>query len=157
MPKIAPFLWFDSEALEAAEFYCAIFPQSKIVQVTRYGDGTPKPKGSVMTVAFELDGQPVVALNGGPAHTFSYGVSLLVECADQAEIDYYWEKLSAGGKEIACGWLSDRYGLPWQVVPADFGRFYETAHPEKANAAMQAMMGMVKIDLAAMQKAWDEA
>jgi len=157
MPAITPFLWFDTNALEAAEFYATVFPDSKIGQVTYYGDNAPMPKGHVMTVAFELDGKPFFALNGGPAHTFSYGISLVVECAGQAEIDYYWEKLSAGGKEIACGWLSDKYGVPWQIVPAGFGRFFASDHPAKANAAMQAMMTMVKFDLAALQKAWDEA
>ncbi|GAA0548229.1 putative 3-demethylubiquinone-9 3-methyltransferase (glyoxalase superfamily) [Rhizomicrobium palustre] len=157
MPKITPFLWFDTEAEEAARYYTAIFPNSKITEITHYGEGGPRPKGMVMTVVFELDGKPFVALNGGPQYSFTNAVSLLVDCADQKEIDYYWEKLTAGGKEIACGWLSDKYGLPWQIAPKDFGRFFPKDNPAKANAAMQAMMGMVKIDLAAMQKAFDEA
>lgn len=157
MPNITPFLWFDSEAEEAVKFYTSIFPNSKITQVTHYLEGAPKPKGSVMTVVFELDGKPFVALNGGPAHSFSYGISLTVDCADQKEVDYYWEKLSAGGKEIACGWLTDKYGVPWQITPTIIGKLFSDETPKKAQAAFQVMMTMVKLDIAALEKAWNEA
>lgn len=157
MPAITPFLWFDTEALEAAEYYTGIFPNSKITQVTHYSDVGPRPAGMVMTVAFELDGKPFLALNGGPEHRFNYALSLLVECADQKEIDYYWEKLSQGGKEIACGWLTDKYGLPWQIAPKDFGRFYADENPQKAKAVMTAMMTMIKFDIVALEKAHAEA
>jgi predicted 3-demethylubiquinone-9 3-methyltransferase (glyoxalase superfamily) len=147
MGAITPFLWFDTEAEEAAKFYVSVFPNSKITGVSHYGSNMPKPKGSVMTAEFELDGKPFVALNGGPEPKFNHAVSFVVACKDQAEIDRYWEKLTAGGKEVACGWLTDRYGLSWQIVPENIGEFAHSA------AAMQAMMGMVKIDIATLSKA----
>jgi predicted 3-demethylubiquinone-9 3-methyltransferase (glyoxalase superfamily) len=150
MGQITPFLWFDTEAEEAAKFYVSVFPNSKITGVTHYPPGVPPhaPRdGQVMTVEFELDGNAFVALNGGPEPKFNHAVSFVVACKDQAELDRYWEKLTAGGKEVACGWLTDRYGLSWQVVPEDIGKL---AH---SKAAMQAMMGMVKIDIAALRKA----
>jgi predicted 3-demethylubiquinone-9 3-methyltransferase (glyoxalase superfamily) len=154
MSKITPFLWYDKEAEEAAAHYVAIFPNSKILQVTHYGEGMPQPKGSVMTVAFELDGQPFVALNGGSNHPFTHAVSFVVNCETQAELDSYWDKLSAGGKEVACGWLTDKYGLSWQITPANIAKFLDSRQPAKVQAYMQAMMGMVKLDIAALEKAW---
>ena len=118
MPKIIPNLWFDTQALEAAEFYVSVFPRSRITDLSYYGEAGPGPAGTVLTVDFELDGQPVTAINGGPRFTFDEAISLLVECADQDEIDHYWERLTDGGEESMCGWLKDRYGLSWQVVPA---------------------------------------
>jgi predicted 3-demethylubiquinone-9 3-methyltransferase (glyoxalase superfamily) len=158
MPRINPMLWFDTQALEAAEFYCSIFPNSKITTVTHYPEGAPGPLGSVMTVAFLLDGQEFVGLNGGPHFSFSEAVSLVVNCADQAEIDYYWEKLpSGGGEEGPCGWLKDRYGLSWQVVPADWDDVLTGPDRERAARAMQAVMGMKKLDVAAILAAADGA
>jgi len=156
MPRITPMLWFDSQALEAAEFYCSIFPNSKITTVTHYPEGAPGPLGSVMTVAFLLDGQEFVGLNGGPQFSFTEAVSLVVNCADQAEIDYYWEKLpSDGGEEGPCGWLKDRYGLSWQVTPADWEDVLAGPDRERAARAMQAVMGMKKLDVAAIRAAAD--
>jgi predicted 3-demethylubiquinone-9 3-methyltransferase (glyoxalase superfamily) len=154
MPALTPFLWFDTEAEAAAAFYVSVFPNSKITGITRYGPNmpphAPRPEGSAMTVEFELDGKPFVALNGGPEPKFNHAVSFVVACKDQAELDAYWAKLTAGGQEIACGWLTDRYGLSWQIVPEDIGRI------ARSQAAMQAMMGMVKLDIAALRKALEE-
>ena len=124
MPSITPNLWFDTEAEEAAEFYCSIFPNSKITAVTHYTEGSPREAGMVLTVSFVLDGQEFTAINGGPEFTFTEAISLAVNCADQAEVDYYWEKLGAGGEEGQCGWLKDRYGLSWQVVPSGWEELY---------------------------------
>jgi predicted 3-demethylubiquinone-9 3-methyltransferase (glyoxalase superfamily) len=150
MPRITPNLWFDTEAEEAAEFYCAIFPNSKVTAVTRYTEGSPGPVGSVMTVTFVLDGQEYTGINGGPQFSFSEAVSLLVNCADQAEVDYYWDKLTAGGEESVCGWLKDRYGLSWQIVPEGWEHLMTGPDQEKAARAMQAVLGMKKLDLAAI-------
>jgi predicted 3-demethylubiquinone-9 3-methyltransferase (glyoxalase superfamily) len=147
MSAITPFLWFDTEAEAAANFYVSVFPNSRIVSVSRYGPAMPKPESSVMTVEFDLDGKRFVALNGGPEPKFNHAVSFAVGCKDQAELDHYWAALTAGGKEIACGWLTDRYGLAWQIVPEDIGWI------AKSQAAMQAMMGMVKLDIAALRRA----
>ncbi len=147
MPSITPFLWFDTEAEAAAHFYVSIFPNSRIIAVTHYGPAMPKPEGSVMTVEFELDGQQFVALNAGPEPKFNHAVSFSVACKDQAELDRYWAALTAGGAEVACGWLTDRYGLAWQIVPDDVGEL------TKSNAAMHAMMGMIKLDIAVMRQA----
>jgi len=157
MSKITPFLWYDREAEEAANYYVSIFPNSKILQVTHYGEAMPLPKGTAMTVVFELAGQKFVALNGGPGHPFTHAVSFDVSCESQAELDSYWEKLSAGGKEVACGWLTDKYGLSWQITPSNIGKLLSDATPAKAQAYMQAMMGMVKLDIAALEKAYNEA
>jgi predicted 3-demethylubiquinone-9 3-methyltransferase (glyoxalase superfamily) len=155
MPRITPFLWFDTEAEEAAEYYCSIFPNSKVTAVSHYPDAGPRPAGMVMTVSFVLDGQEFMALNGGPEFTFTEAISLLINCADQDEVDYYWEKLTDGGQEVDCGWLKDRYGLAWQVVPAGFLELVTSSDPARAQRAMQAMLGMKKLDLPALQAAAD--
>lgn len=157
MPNITPFLWFDTEAEEAANFYVSIFPNSKINAVHRYGDAGPRPKGNVMTVDFELDGKKFVALNGGPEYKFSGAVSFVVDCKTQDEIDHYWEKLTAGGQEIQCGWLNDKYGLTWQIVPSNVVELLAGKNSKKSTAAMQAMFGMKKLDIATLQKAYDAA
>ena len=122
MPKITPNLWFDHQGQEAAEFYVSVFPNSEITDITYYGEAGPGPAGTVLTVEFVLDGQPFIAINGGPMFTFDEAVSFLIECADQDEVDYYWDKLVEGGEESQCGWLKDRFGLSWQVVPGRHGR-----------------------------------
>ncbi len=156
MPRITPFLWFDDQAEEAAEFYVSLFPGSRVLQVARYGEGGPGPAGSAMTVHFELDGQPFVALNGGPAHYgFDESVSFLIDCATQDEVDRYWVALTDGGEEIACGWLKDRYGLRWQVVPSGLPAILGDPDPERAGRAMAAMMAMKKLDIGAMKDAAD--
>jgi predicted 3-demethylubiquinone-9 3-methyltransferase (glyoxalase superfamily) len=155
MPRITPNLWFDTQGEEAAEYYCSIFPNSKVTNVTYYGDAGPGPEGSVLTVDFVLDGQEFTAINGGPAFTFNEAMSLLINCADQEEVDYYWSKLTAGGEESQCGWLKDRYGVSWQVCPV--GMLEILNHPDRARSqrAMQAMFGMKKLDMAALQAAAD--
>lgn len=155
MDGITPFLWFDNQAEEAAEFYTSIFKNSKIKQVTRYPEGTPGPAGSVMVVSFELNGQEFTALNGGPMFQFTEAISLVVKCEDQKEIDYYWEKLTEGGKEVQCGWLKDKFGLSWQIVPASMGKLMSS--PEKSARVMAEVMKMVKLDLATMEKAAEAA
>jgi predicted 3-demethylubiquinone-9 3-methyltransferase (glyoxalase superfamily) len=155
VPAIVPNLWFDTQALEAAEFYCGIFPNSSVNDVTRYTEAGPGEPGSVLTVDFTLDGQRFTAINGGPQFPFTEAVSLLVDCADQDEIDHYWEALGAGGEEVQCGWLKDRYGLSWQVCPADLGGLLHDPDPQRAARATQAMLGMVKLDLAAIRAAAD--
>jgi predicted 3-demethylubiquinone-9 3-methyltransferase (glyoxalase superfamily) len=157
MPKIVPNLWFDTQALEAAEFYCSIFPNSKITNVTYYGDAGPGPAGTVLTVDFVLDGHEYTAINGGPQFHFDEAISLLINCADQDEVDYYWEKLTDGGEESQCGWLKDRYGLSWQVCPVGMLDILNDPDPERAQRAMKAMFGMRKLDLAALQAAADGA
>ena len=153
MPRIVPNLWFDTEALEAAEHYVSIFPNSRIVAVSHYGASTPDRAGTVLTVDFELDGTPVTGINGGPQFTFDEAVSLLVECEDQAEVDFYWERLGEGGEEGPCGWLKDRYGLSWQVCPKGFVEIVNGPDEAAKERAMQAMFGMKKLDLAALQAA----
>ena len=155
MPTITPNLWFDTQALEAAELYCSVFPNSRIVNVTHYTDAGPKPAGEVLTVEFELDGQRFVAINGGPEFTFDEAVSLEIRCADQAEVDHYWTSLSAGGEESQCGWLKDRYGLSWQVVPETLVAFIDDADPARTTRVMQAMFQMKKLDVAALLAAAD--
>ena len=147
MKGITPFLWYDHQAEEAAKFYCSIFPNSKIVQTSRYGDTGPGPKGSVMVVRFELWGQPFLALNGGPTFKLSEAVSFTVECEDQKEVDLYWEKLSQGGEKSQCGWLKDKFGLSWQIVPALLPDLLK--HPK----AVQAMLQMKKLDIAELERA----
>ena len=150
--KIKPFLWFDTEAEEAAKFYTSVFRNSKMGPVTRYPEGGPRPAGMVMTAEFELEGLSFVALNGGPEFQFTEAVSFAVGCEDQKEIDYYWEKLIAGGgKPVQCGWLKDRFGLAWQIVPKDWDTYY--AEPKRAARVMQAMMKMVKLDIAKLKRA----
>jgi predicted 3-demethylubiquinone-9 3-methyltransferase (glyoxalase superfamily) len=153
--KISPFLWFDNQAEQAAKFYVSVFPNSKIVGVSRYGDGGPGPKGTVMTVTFELHGQRFIALNGGPQFTFTEAISFSVDCKTQEEVDRYWEKLSDGGEEGPCGWLKDRYGLSWQINPTVLGQMLSDPDPEKAKRAMEAMLKMKKIDIAALERAYN--
>ena len=155
MQKITPFLWFDKEAEEAMHFYVSIFKNSKVKGVTHYGEAGPGPAGTVMTASFELDGQEIVALNGGPLFKFTEAISFVVNCETQAEIDEFWEKLSAGGKTVQCGWLKDKYGLSWQIVPTALPRMLQDKDPEKRQRVFAAMMQMVKIDIAALQRAYD--
>jgi len=154
--RITPFLWFDDRAEEAARFYVSIFPNSKIRSTARYDEGTAKaaqrPAGSVMTVAFELDGQEFVALNGGPVFPFTEAVSFVVNCETQKEIDHYWGALSAGGQEVQCGWLKDRFGVSWQVVPTILNELLQ-GDPEKAKRAMAALMTMKKLDIERLRSA----
>ncbi len=155
MPTITPNLWFDTEALEAAEHYVSIFPRSEVTAVTHYGEAGPRPAGTVLTVDFLLNGQRHTAINGGPQFTFTEAISLLIECADQAEVDHYWAALSDGGEEGPCGWLKDRYGLSWQVCPAGMVELLNDPDPARGQRAMTAMMGMGKLDLATLQAAAD--
>jgi predicted 3-demethylubiquinone-9 3-methyltransferase (glyoxalase superfamily) len=157
MPRITPNLWFDTESVEAAEFYVSVFPNSEIRNVSYYGEAGPRPAGTVLTVDFVLDGQEYTAINGGPEFTFDEAISLLINCADQDEVDYYWTKLSEGGEEGPCGWLKDRYGLSWQVVPAALGELLSDPDEARGQRAMKAMLGMKKIDAAAIQAAADQA
>jgi predicted 3-demethylubiquinone-9 3-methyltransferase (glyoxalase superfamily) len=153
MQKIAPFLWFDSQAEEAASFYVSVFGNSRILHVARYGATGPGPQGSVMTVAFELNGLRFVALNGGPQFSFSEAISFVVNCETQSEVDELWEKLSAGGEEGRCGWLKDRYGLSWQVVPTVLPELLADPDPARSQRAIQAMLKMRKLDIAALRRA----
>lgn len=154
MQKITPFLWFDSKAEEAMNFYVSVFKNSKVVGVSRYGDAGPGPKGSVMTATFELDGQRFIALNGGPTFSFTPAISLFVNCETQQEVDDLWAKLSAGGREDRCGWLQDKYGLSWQIIPSTLMELMQDKDPEKSKRVMQAMLQMVKIDIAGLKKAY---
>jgi predicted 3-demethylubiquinone-9 3-methyltransferase (glyoxalase superfamily) len=156
MQKITPFLWFDDKAEEAARFYVSIFRNSKLGAISRYGDAGPGPRGTVMVAQFELDGQPFLALNGGPQYTFSPAVSFVVNCESQEEVDHYWDKLSEGGEQVQCGWLKDRYGLSWQVVPTILGKLMQDKDPEKAGRVMKAMLQMKKIDIAGLQRAYEQ-
>ncbi len=152
--RITPFLWFDAEAEEAARFYTSIFEGSRILSTSRYGEAGPGPKGSVMTVEFELSGQRFVALNGGPHFKFTEAVSLVVDCETQDEVDAFWRKLTAdGGQEGPCGWLKDRFGLSWQVVPAELGQLLQDPDPERSTRVMRAMLQMKKLDVAALRRA----
>jgi predicted 3-demethylubiquinone-9 3-methyltransferase (glyoxalase superfamily) len=153
MQKITPFLWFDKEAEEAANFYVSVFNNSKIVSVGRYGDAGPGPKGSVMSVTFQLDGQEFFALNGGPQFTFTPAISFFVNCRTQEEVDDLWDKLSAGGEKNRCGWLTDKYGLSWQIIPSILGELLHSKDAGKSTRAMKAMMQMSKIDIKALQQA----
>jgi predicted 3-demethylubiquinone-9 3-methyltransferase (glyoxalase superfamily) len=155
--RITPNLWFDTEAEEAADFYVSVFKNSRIVNVARYPEGGPREAGMVMTVEFELDGQRLVGINGGPEFTFDEAVSLQINCEDQEEVDYYWERLTDGGEEGPCGWLKDRYGLSWQVVPAGMDELFSDPDPERARRAMEAMLKMRKLDVAELQAAADGA
>ena len=155
MQKITPFLWFNDQAEEAMNFYLSIFKNSKTISVSRYGDAGPGPKGSVMVAKFQLDGQDFMALNGGPTFTFSPAVSFVVNCKTQEEVDEYWEKLSAGGATNQCGWLTDKFGLSWQVVPTALGEMLADKDRERSNRVMKAMLQMTKIDIAALRHAYD--
>jgi predicted 3-demethylubiquinone-9 3-methyltransferase (glyoxalase superfamily) len=156
MQKITPFLWFDSHAEEAVNFYTSIFKNSKIGHISRYGDAGPGPKGSVMTVQFELEGQPFIALNGGPQFKFTEAISFSVACETQKEVDEFWEKLSAGGEPGPCGWLKDKYGLSWQINPTILGKMLSDPDPQKSKRVMEAMLKMKKIDIARLKQAYDE-
>ena len=156
MPRITPNLWFDTQGEEAAEYYVSIFPNSKITNVTYYGEAGPRPAGTVLTVDFVLDGQEYTAINGGPQFTFDEAISLLINCADQDEVDYYWSKLSEGGEEGPCGWWKDKYGLSWQVVPVGMTEMLNDPDEARGQRAMKAMLGMKKIDLAATHAAADQ-
>jgi predicted 3-demethylubiquinone-9 3-methyltransferase (glyoxalase superfamily) len=155
MQRISPFLWFDTQAEEASQFYVSIFPNSQITQVTRYPEQGPGTPGTVMTVSFVLDGQEFMALNGGPETSFSQAVSFMVACETQEELDRYWERLGEGGQYLECGWLTDKYGLPWQIVPADLPRLMDQADPERAQRVMTAVWQMVKLDIATLQRAYE--
>jgi predicted 3-demethylubiquinone-9 3-methyltransferase (glyoxalase superfamily) len=155
MQRISPCLWFDTQAEEAAKFYTGIFKNSKIKSVTHYGDAGPMPAGTVMVVTFELDGVEFIALNGGPIFKFSEAVSLSVSCRTQAEVDHYWNALTRGGEEGPCGWLKDRYGLSWQVVPLEFSELMASSDAKRVKQMTQAMMTMKKLDLAALKAAYD--
>ena len=153
--KITPFLWFNNQAEEAVNFYTSIFENSKINSVARYGDAGPGPKGSVMTIGFELEGQHFTALNGGPVFTFSQAISFVVHCQTQAEVDAYWDKLSAGGAEQQCAWLKDKYGISWQIVPDALIELLQDKDPQRSKRVMQAMFQMKKIDIAALKRAYE--
>jgi predicted 3-demethylubiquinone-9 3-methyltransferase (glyoxalase superfamily) len=155
MQKITPFLWFDTQAEAAARFYVSIFRNSRILDITRYGEAGPGPKGSVMTVRFELDGQEFIGLNGGPQFTFTEAVSFSVDCKTQEEVDEFWERLSENGEEGPCGWLKDKYGLSWQINPAVLGQMLNDPDPEKSKRVMEAMLQMKKIDIEGLQKAYN--
>jgi predicted 3-demethylubiquinone-9 3-methyltransferase (glyoxalase superfamily) len=157
MESITPCLWFDTEGEDAANFYVSLFPNSRIVSVNRYGEAGPRAAGSVMTVDFELDGQPYVALNGGPEFKFNEAVSFQISCADQDEVDHYWDKLGEGGEHGPCGWLKDRYGLSWQVIPEAFLELVSDPDPAKSQAVMSAMLGMRKLVVSELQEAYDSA
>ncbi len=155
--KIMPCLWFDNNAEEAVEFYTAIFENSKILSVTRYGDAGPGPAGSVLSISFELGGQAYMALNGGPVFQFTEAISLFVTCSSQAEVDDLWVKLSTGGEEGQCGWLKDKFGLSWQIVPAVVADWLNDADPERSNRVMEAILQMGKLDIQRLQQAYDNA
>lgn len=153
MQKITPFLWFDNNAEEAAQLYVSIFKDSKILETRRYGDAGPGPKGTAMTVTFQLDGQQFMALNGGPHFKFTEAISFFVKCKTQQEVDELWEKLSAGGTKSRCGWLKDKFGVSWQIVPEALGELLAHPDPEKAKRAMNAMLQMDKIDIQKLKQA----
>jgi predicted 3-demethylubiquinone-9 3-methyltransferase (glyoxalase superfamily) len=153
MPQLTPCLWFDTEGEDAAELYISVFPNSKILDIARYGSAGPRPEGSVMTVTFELDGQKFLALNGGPDFTFNEAVSFQIHCRDQAEVDHYWGKLGEGGEHGPCGWLKDRFGLSWQVVPDRLTELLEDPDREKSQRVMAAMLQMGKIEIAELEQA----
>jgi predicted 3-demethylubiquinone-9 3-methyltransferase (glyoxalase superfamily) len=155
MQKITPFLWFDNQAEEAMNFYVSIFKNSKVLSVNRYREGAPAPKGTVMTANFQLDGQEFTALNGGPMFKFSPAISFVVHCETQEEVDEYWAKLSAGGKENQCAWLDDKFGVSWQIVPNALIELLSDPDPAKAGRVMQAMMQMTKIDIAGLKRAYE--
>ncbi len=153
--RITPFLWFDGAAEEAARFYASIFRNSKIAEISRYGAEGPGPAGSTMTVSFELDGMRFVGLNGGPHYKFSPAISFVVNCATQDEVDYYWDRLVAGGEPQQCGWLTDRFGVSWQIFPTALGELLQDKDPEKSGRVMKAMLQMVKIDIKTLKNAYE--
>jgi predicted 3-demethylubiquinone-9 3-methyltransferase (glyoxalase superfamily) len=153
MQRITPFLWFDDKAEQAAKFYMSIFKNSKIKGVSRYGEAGPGPKGSVMVVNFELDGQEFIALNGGPQFKFTEAISFVVNCKDQKEVDHYWSKLTKGGQEVQCGWLKDKFGLSWQVVPTILSELMRDKDPKVRERVMKQMLQMVKLDIEPLKRA----
>jgi predicted 3-demethylubiquinone-9 3-methyltransferase (glyoxalase superfamily) len=155
MQKITPFLWFDDQAEEAANFYVSIFKNSKIKTVSRYGEAGPGPKGSVMVVTFQIEGQEFSALNGGPLFKFTPAISFMVNCETQEEVDELWEKMAAGGRKDRCGWLQDKYGVSWQIIPTVLGKLMSDTDPEKSKRVMQAMLQMEKLDIKRLQDAYD--
>lgn len=154
MQKITPFLWFNDNAEEAANLYTSIFKNSKILNIARYGDAGPGPKGTVMTVNFQLEGQDFMALNGGPVYTFTPAISFFVNCETQAEVDELWDKLSAGGSEVQCGWLKDKFGISWQIIPKALMELMQDKDPAKSQRVFQAMLKMTKIDVEALKRAY---
>jgi predicted 3-demethylubiquinone-9 3-methyltransferase (glyoxalase superfamily) len=156
MQKINPFLWFNDQAEDAAKFYVSLFKNSKVLNVARYGEAGPGPKGTAMSVTFELAGQKFMALNGGPHFKFSEAISFFINCENQQEVDELWEKLSAGGEKSRCGWLKDKYGLSWQVIPTALGEMLQDKDPKKSQRVMQAMLQMDKIDIARLKQAYDQ-
>jgi predicted 3-demethylubiquinone-9 3-methyltransferase (glyoxalase superfamily) len=157
MQKITPFLWFDDKAEEAANFYTSVFKNSKVEEVVRFGKAGPRPEGMVMTVAFELEGQKFVALNGGPEFNFTEAISFQVSCESQEEVDYFWDKLSEGGEEGPCGWLKDQYGVSWQVTPTALPEMLSDPDPEKSKRVTEAMLQMKKIDIPTLKEAYESA
>jgi predicted 3-demethylubiquinone-9 3-methyltransferase (glyoxalase superfamily) len=156
MQKITPFLWFDDQAEEAMNFYVSIFKNSKVLSVARYGDAGPGPKGTIMTARFQLEGQEFIALNGGPQFKFTEAISFLVNCETQEEVDYFWEKLSKGGERSRCGWLKDKFGLSWQIVPTVLSEMLQDENAEKSQSVMKAMLQMDKIDIQGLKRAYDQ-
>ena len=155
MQKITPFLWFDGNAEEAVNLYTSIFKNSKIEAITRYGAGGPGPEGTVMTATFLLDGQKFMALNGGPHYTFSPAISFVINCQTQEEVDWFWEKLTEGGEAVQCGWLKDRFGISWQVVPTIMGELMTDKDAQKAQRVLEVMLQMIKIDIATLKRAYE--
>ncbi|MGC2061183.1 MAG: VOC family protein [Candidatus Sulfotelmatobacter sp.] len=155
MQKIVPFLWFDGNAEEAMKFYTSIFKNSKVGEIRRCGDAGPGPRGSVLTVKFQIEGQEFMALNGGPHFKFTPAISLFVNCETQAEVDELWEKLLAGGKAMQCGWLTDKFGISWQIIPRALGELMGDKDPQKSQRVMQAMMKMIKIDVEGLRRAYE--
>ena len=155
MQKITPYLWFDDQAEEAANFYVSIFKNSHIKTISRYGEAGPGPKGSVMVVVFQIEGQEFAALNGGPLFKFTPAISFMVNCETEAEIDELWEKMAAGGRKDRCGWLQDKYGVSWQIIPTLLGKLLSDPDPEKSKRVMQAMLQMEKLDIKRLQDAYD--
>jgi predicted 3-demethylubiquinone-9 3-methyltransferase (glyoxalase superfamily) len=155
MQKITPFLWFDNQAEEAMNFYVSIFKNSKVGKVSRYGDAGPGPKGTVMSATFQLEGQEFMALNGGPIFHFTEAISFFVDCKTQEEVDELWEKLCAGGQPSRCGWLKDKFGLSWQIIPSALMEMLQDKDPQKSTRVMQAMLQMSKIDIAGLKRAYE--
>lgn len=153
MQKITPFLWFDNQAEEAMNFYTSVFKDSKVLSISRYGEGAPVPAGTVMTASFLIEGQQFTALNGGPVFSFTEAISFVVNCSTQEEVDYYWGKLTEGGEEVQCGWLKDKFGVSWQIVPEALIKLLNHPNKDKAQRVMQAMLQMVRIDISQLEEA----
>ncbi len=157
MQTITPFLWFDNQAEEAMNFYCSVFKDSRVINISRYGEGAPGPAGTVMTVTFAINGQQITALNGGPHYQLTPAFSLFVGCETQDEVDYLWDRLTEGGEVVQCGWLTDRFGVSWQIVPNALGELLGSGTPEQSERVMAAMLQMKKLDVAGLQAAFDGA